>query len=182
MPFILSRTEPDFAVLLPLSLETARKSLIETPRKMELLAREKVVDAGAQGFVYFLEGVVDFVEKGNLKLFPVRTGAAFLPAVTEDSHGDEMPSFRYCTEVVLQGKGISRTDLIGGISRYGDYIVAGGGGERFRIHLHADCPAKSWNISRGREPEFFEKWTYAKASRSTEAPPLPCRSSDRFLL
>jgi len=91
----LSRTEPDFAVLLPLSLEAARKSLMETPRKMELLAREKVVDAGAQGFVDFLEGVVDFVEKGNLKLFPVRSGAAFLPAVPEDSHGNEMPSFRY---------------------------------------------------------------------------------------
>lgn len=153
----LSRTEPDFAVLLPLSLEAARKSLIETPRKMELLAREKVVDAGAQGFVYFLEGVVDFVEKGNLKLFPVRTGAAFLPAVTEDSHGDEMPSFRYCTEVVLQGKGISRTDLIGGLSRYGDSIVAGGGGERFRIHLHADCPAEVMEHLSGKGSLSFQK-------------------------
>ncbi len=152
-----SRTEPDFAVLLPLSLEAARKSLMETPGKMELLAREKVVDAGAQGFVDFLEGVVDFVENGNLKLFPVRSGPAFLPSVPEDSHGDEMPSFRYCTEVVLQGKGIFRTDLIGGLSQYGDSIVAGGGGERFRIHLHTDSPADVMEHLSGKGSLSFQK-------------------------
>jgi hypothetical protein len=135
----LSAGEADFAVLLPLSLEAARRSLSETPAKMELLAREKVVDAGAQGFVDFLEGVVDFVEKGNLKQFPGRA-PIFRPGEQEHTHGDDMPSFRYCTETVLHGDGISRKELLGGLSGYGDSIVAGGGRGKFRVHLHTNCP------------------------------------------
>jgi dihydroxyacetone kinase-like predicted kinase len=37
----ISETETDFAVLLPLSLEDARKSLRETPARMDLLAGSK---------------------------------------------------------------------------------------------------------------------------------------------
>ncbi len=137
----ISEKERDFAVLLPLSLEAARRSLSETPEKMELLAREHVVDAGAQGFVDFLEGVADFVEKGNPRQFPGSSASAVPPRDGEHVHEDEMPSFRYCTEAVLHGEGISRPELIDILSRHGDSVVAGGGGGKFRVHVHTDHPA-----------------------------------------
>ncbi len=52
-----------------------------------------------------------------------------------------MPSFRYCTEAVLHGEGISRPELIDILSRHGDSVVAGGGGGKFRVHVHTDHPA-----------------------------------------
>ena len=153
----ISETETDFAVLLPLSLEDARKSLRETPARMDLLAREKVVDAGAQSFVDFLEGVVEFLRRGSLRHFSLRSATAAPAGSHEHSHGDEMPSFRYCTEAVLHGEGLSRPGLIGGLSRYGDSIVVGGGGGRFRVHVHTDRPAEVMDRLSGMGRVSFQK-------------------------
>jgi dihydroxyacetone kinase-like predicted kinase len=49
---------PDFRVLMDRALEAARVALAATPTQLEVLARNKVVDAGGQGFVYFLEGML----------------------------------------------------------------------------------------------------------------------------
>ena len=40
-------------------LVAAREALAATPRQLEVLARSHVVDAGGQGFVFFLEGLID---------------------------------------------------------------------------------------------------------------------------
>jgi len=48
----------DFVELLSYSLHIAEKSLKDTPKKLAVLGRAGVVDAGAKGFFDFLEGVV----------------------------------------------------------------------------------------------------------------------------
>jgi dihydroxyacetone kinase-like predicted kinase len=51
----------DFAELLPESLEEAKKSLANTPKQMKALEKAGVVDAGAQAFVYLIEGIVRYL-------------------------------------------------------------------------------------------------------------------------
>ena len=46
------------------ALQQARRALADTPRQMPLLQRAGVVDAGAQGFVDWLDGIAQFVEGG----------------------------------------------------------------------------------------------------------------------
>lgn len=137
----LSRSVADFAVLLPSSLSAAKASLLETPRKLEVLAREKVVDAGAQGFVDFLEGIAEFIERGSLKHI-VLPKVSLPPEHVEEHPHDEMPEHRYCTEAILEGGDFSRTELLEELSSYGDSVVVGGGEGRYRIHLHTDRPAE----------------------------------------
>jgi hypothetical protein len=60
------RTE-DFGEALSDALPAARHALAETPRQLAVLARHRVVDAGGQGFVYFLEGVLDWVRTGEAR-------------------------------------------------------------------------------------------------------------------
>ncbi len=57
----------DFVHLLSNSLKTARESLQNTPKQLKVLAEAGVVDAGAHGFVNFLEGISSFIQKGKLK-------------------------------------------------------------------------------------------------------------------
>ncbi|MDY0231992.1 MAG: DAK2 domain-containing protein, partial [Candidatus Saccharicenans sp.] len=57
----------DFYELLHHSLERTRQALQETPKKLSVLRKAGVVDAGAKGFVDFIEGVVDFIHQGSLK-------------------------------------------------------------------------------------------------------------------
>ncbi len=56
----------DFGELLPDSLKAARASLENTPKQMKALQKAGVVDAGGQGFVYLLEGVVRYLREAAL--------------------------------------------------------------------------------------------------------------------
>ncbi len=57
--------DADFARLLPESLREAKKSLENTPNQMKALKKAGVVDAGAQGFVYLLEGIVRYLSEAS---------------------------------------------------------------------------------------------------------------------
>jgi len=59
-----SKQVGDFHHLLRTSLETAKKSLRETPVKLEILAEAKVVDAGAKGDCLFSGGYCRIYRKG----------------------------------------------------------------------------------------------------------------------
>ena len=98
----------DFIRLLIEAFEIAQKSLSETTGKLEVLARSHVVDAGAKGFVVFLEGFLDFFTKGG-------THVPVAEVVTEDADtsavAHDVITFRYCTEAMLSGKELNKTKL-----------------------------------------------------------------------
>ncbi len=62
---------PDFVELFKKALSKAKDSLAQTPDKLLILKKAGVVDAGAQGFVNILEGIVSFIEYGKIKSLKV---------------------------------------------------------------------------------------------------------------
>jgi DegV family protein with EDD domain len=130
----------DFGVLLPESLKAARVSLENTPKQMKMLEKAGVVDAGAQGFVYLLEGIVKYVrEAARLAPPPVE------PEEVKAAIFDKTPEsilFRYCTEVLLEGDGIDRDVIRREAALLGDSIVLAGGASRLRLHVHTNEPEK----------------------------------------
>ncbi len=130
----------DYAELLAGSLDVARKSLQETPKKLALLAKAGVVDAGAKGFVDFLEGVVHFIRKGDLKLVPIVEGPPPAPAFAVHRHTGP-PRHRYCSEALLTGKELDLDRIRGLVQEYGDSAIVAGSDELVRIHVHSDDPA-----------------------------------------
>jgi len=139
--YSLSRAIGDFALLLPASISAAQRSLMDTPNRLEVLSRNGVVDAGAQGFVDFLQGISDFLEKGDLRKLGARAVRVSIDP-SEVHLEEEMPSFRYCTEAILEGRGLSRKGLMSELSSWGDSVIVGGHGEKFRAHIHTDRPDK----------------------------------------
>ena len=131
----------DFGVLLPESLKAAKASLENTPKQMKLLQKAGVVDAGAQGFVYLLEGIVTYLrEAARLVPPPVEAGEDVKAAVF-DRMSDAI-LFRYCTEVLLEGDAIDRDAVRRETALLGDSIVMAGGATRIRIHVHTNEPEK----------------------------------------
>ncbi len=135
----------DFGVLLPESLKTARTSLQNTPKQMKVLEKAGVVDAGAQGFVYLLEGIVTYL----------REAARFNPPPVEPEEVraavfDKTPEsilFRYCTEALLEGDAIDRDALRRETALLGDSIVLAGGASRVRLHVHTNEPEKLFAVA-----------------------------------
>jgi len=136
----LAKDVPDFAVILPESLKAAKRSLENTPRQMKALAKAGVVDAGAQGFVYLLEGVVRYVKLAARGALPPQPPED-LRAATFDRTPDSI-LFRYCTEALLQGDRIDRDALRREAALLGDSVVIAGGATRVRLHVHTNEPER----------------------------------------
>jgi DegV family protein with EDD domain len=129
----------DFAQLLPESLSEAKKSLENTPKQMKALAKAGVVDAGAQGFVYLVEGIVRYLREAALHSVP-EPPEDVKAAVFEKQL--ESILFRYCTEALLEGDRIDRDELRRQAALLGDSIVIAGSARKVRLHVHTNEPEK----------------------------------------
>jgi DegV family protein with EDD domain len=134
----------DFAELLPESLTAAKASLANTPNQMKVLKKAGVVDAGAQGFVYLIEGVVRYLREAARRAIPAPPPEEVRAAVFDKT--PESILFRYCTEALLEGERIDRAELRRQAALLGDSIVIAGGAERVRLHVHTNEPEKLFEI------------------------------------
>ena len=142
-----TRTE-DFADALGEALQAARQALAETPRQLAVLARHSVVDAGGQGFVYFLEGVLDWVRTGEARR-PAAAPPAAAPQLFAAGHEEVDPTYRFCAEALVSGVGIDTERVKARVAPLGDSLVVAGGGSRVRIHLHTNAPLEFLTAAAG---------------------------------
>lgn len=137
--FLSQTPESDFSQLIESSLVKAQKSLSETPLKLKALADAKVVDAGAKGFVIFLEAIVAFIQKGSLRSQTV------LPAQTythTEVSSNTASTYRYCSEAIFSDCNIDTKTLQNLLSPFGDSIILAGGPEKMHLHIHSNTPEK----------------------------------------
>lgn len=128
------------------ALERARQSLANTPKQLPVLRAAGVVDAGAAGFVDFLEGVHDWLENGRhaLRLPASLRELASTPAHDHDVHLESVEAdsrYRYCSECVLVGDDLDLGHIraqLAGLEL--DSLVVAGSRERIRVHAHIDAP------------------------------------------
>ncbi|HUK13404.1 MAG TPA: DegV family protein [Thermoanaerobaculaceae bacterium] len=132
----------DFGELLRGGLERAREALAFTPRQLAVLAKNGVVDAGAQGFVYFLEGVSSFF--GDRRAADWRRAGLSLaqPTPFAAAHADLDLTYRYCAEGLLRGDRLDRKAIAREVAPLGGSLVVAGGGSRLRVHLHTNEPQR----------------------------------------
>lgn len=130
----------DVVEVMDSALAQARISLEATRNILPEMRAAQVVDAGAKGFVHFLEGVLEYLKTGMIKSFQTQpsqklTGQALHAAPESVQKG------RYCTEALLQGNHIDTEELKAVLEEHGDSVVVAGSETRARIHVHTDHPS-----------------------------------------
>ena len=179
----------DFNHLLLSSYDILKISLLETKSKLLVLARNNVVDAGAKGFVLFVEGIIDYLQTRNVKeLILSKSETVALPRMEEVI--TEEVRFRYCTEAILKDTSISQHDLSELLLEFGDSAVTAGSEKMRRIHVHTNNPAdlfftlkdygtitfqKADDMVRQSESVFNRKYNIALVTDST------CDLSEEFI-
>lgn len=134
-----SKVESDFKPLILDSLGPARRFLEETTDQLDVLEEAGVVDAGALGFVCFLEGICELIQDGRLSEFVSMPSQGLM--ASQHAHPIENASeYRYCTECMVIGNDLSRDDLRNAMTDLGDSLIVTGVGTRARIHIHANDP------------------------------------------
>lgn len=130
----------DFLSVLEEGLRVARRSLAETKEKLAALRKAGVVDAGALGFVHFLEGFVEAL-RGEAIDLPATVIAGELEVPSDPRRLSERINFRYCTEAIVTGEMIDRQRLKQALASFGDSIVVAGSEDEAHVHIHSNAPA-----------------------------------------
>ena len=181
--FIFSKQNAitDFRKMIIESLETLHTSLLETRLKLSILKKNNLVDAGAKGFVVFIEGVIDFIRTKNIRAFISQTSEN-ISFIHTDEQVDEVINFRFCTEAILKDIHVTKAYLQNFLSEYGDSIVVAGSESLCRIHVHTDKPAELFytlkdfgtitlqkvdDMIRQNEAVTHRKWNIALVTDST---------------
>lgn len=187
-----SQQTTDFLHALSESLSAAHRSLKETPSKLKVLAEAGVVDAGASGFVHFLEGIMDYIHKGSLRVREI-----ILPAIestdSSDTHSTAPGEYRYCTEAILSGFSCSTNMVKGLLSPLGDSLILAGGSEMLHIHIHTNDPEKVFgelfrlgDVSRGKVDDMLRQYQMSNEDKlpigivTDSASDIPPEILDRY--
>ncbi len=116
--------------------------LAKTTDKLEVLKQNKVVDAGAQGFVHFIGGIIHALSGKTVDKTEIKT-------IEIDEHEDfssyDPNEPRYCTEAYLKDLTISKEALRDKLSQFGDSLIVASHESQARIHIHTNEPSKVFN-------------------------------------
>ncbi len=143
----------DFKALMRQAMKSARASLSTTKDKLEALRKANVIDAGAKGFVAFLEGFQDFLEQGakvDHLQDNVRPEIHFTASAEhhEEIEADEDLTYRYCTEGYITGEQIDLESVRSAMEQFGDSLIVAGSSKLARVHIHSDRPDKVFHTLR----------------------------------
>ena len=133
-----SRTK-DFYHLFTNSLQVAKESLKNTPNQLPVLSKAGVVDAGANGFVNFLDGIYQFIHKGKIIRFD-RDFDSVDHSTKNVIHNFKDISYRYCTEAMIRKLKLDLSSFQKEFGQYGDSLIVAGSHDKIHLHIHTDEP------------------------------------------
>ncbi|MEI5995526.1 DegV family protein [Candidatus Enterococcus mansonii] len=130
--------------LLPNALLQAKQALEGTTKQLKILQKNQVVDAGAKGFYVFIEGFTQaFVNKKVARSSNEYSDDSIKLEIAESVHMEASePTFRYCTEVLLDNVTQSKNEIQKKLSAYGDSLIIAVNRGKARIHIHSNQPAQ----------------------------------------
>ena len=122
------------AEMMTTALFSGEEAVRHTPEQLDVLAEHGVVDAGALGLVILVRGYVAGLAGEQVHLPEV---PHYAPARTHDVHHAD-PSFRWCTNGIVTGKGRDGDAWVPRLEELGDSVLVVGDEETIKVHVHTD--------------------------------------------
>jgi len=179
----------DFNELFLKSRSILEKALADTKHKLDILSKANVVDAGANAFVYFIDGIIEFISSKSIRQFmQIKAETNIFNKIEE--HIPENIEFRYCTEALISRPTVDHKILSKLIQEHGDSVVVAGTEKTTRIHVHTNNPEilfdklkdvgtitfqKADDMLRQSEAVYKRKWNIALVTDSA------CDLSDELM-
>ena len=118
-------------------VRAASEALERTPLQLSVLREAGVVDAGAAGLLFFLEGILRFVPGTHERVTAYPRGTGPRRVFTERQ---EIGANKYCTEFVLSEASIEAHALKERLIPHGDSLLVAGRHPMLRVHIHTGVP------------------------------------------
>ena len=133
-----------FEDLLAEAYQIAKVSLHKTTDQLEILRENNVVDAGAEGFVRFLQGINRLFSQ---EAMPIDGDGFYLEEPLTDNNN--YSNFRYCTEMLLKFTGEKPQEIRNKLELLGDSLILTSNHDKTRVHLHTNHPEKMMSALKG---------------------------------
>jgi DAK2 domain fusion protein YloV len=132
------------AEVLERAIEEGERAVARTPEQLDVLRESGVVDAGGHGLVLILAGVVAAL-RGDDELPEV---SHYEPPRRSLPHHEDS-RFRYCTNFIVAGSGLSSRDFLPRLEGLGDSVLVVGDEATLKVHVHTDEPERAVALFEG---------------------------------
>jgi DAK2 domain fusion protein YloV len=130
------RQDEILAEVLERAIADGERAVARTPEQLDVLRESGVVDAGGHGLVLILAGVVAGLRGDDAELPQVPHHEP--PRMSLPHHEDSR--FRYCTNFIVSGRGLSARDFLPRLEGLGDSVLVVGDEATLKVHVHTDEP------------------------------------------
>ena len=125
--------------------EIAQKSTLETPNLLDVLKDAGVVDAGALGFVYLIQGWLWVLAStiSGPRVVNINEKLSNQQNTVDMSHAIGNLTYRYCTEAYITGSSQKERTIRESLVSYGDSLIVIGDGAEIKMHVHSNNPIQA---------------------------------------
>ena len=167
----------DLIELLEITIQAAEESLERTPELLDALKEAEVVDAGGQGYLTILEGMLKGLKGEKIEF----EAAESTKKAHKKSELAEDIKFTYCTQVLIEtdSRKTNFDRMIEKIRKdmqsYGDSIMVVGSDNIIKIHIHTNHPGVllEYSLKKGKvfdiKIDNMRKQNQEKVERENDA-------------
>jgi len=129
-----ANTTQDLMTMFDQVLAAGKEAVARTPMQLDILRQAGVVDAGGQGLVVILEGMLRFLRGEPVDVEPFAVTQAFAPGANLE--GIEAGQDYELVFDLKPRQGLDWDAMYGDLSKFGTSIQVGGGDDALKIHIH----------------------------------------------
>lgn len=137
----LNKGSRDVLSVLQKAVESLKDELPKTKEQLQVLKDSDVVDAGAKGYLHFITGFTNAFLGEDIDIESNDLPEAHIHV---DSFSPDQT--RYCTEVLIEGKGMNLDQVRTVLHPLGDSMVVAGHESLIRVHIHTNTPEKVFEL------------------------------------
>ncbi|NLJ72097.1 MAG: DAK2 domain-containing protein [Syntrophomonadaceae bacterium] len=134
--------QTDIVACLLVAIQRGYDTLEKTPLMLPVLKEAGVVDAGGQGLLYFLEGMLEGLARQKDVALDDYKELIYSPEVSKPK-ADISLEFQYCTELlIIDVEEMDLEDVRDHLGPLGDSMVVVGDDDIVKVHIHSNHPGK----------------------------------------
>ncbi|MFC2036807.1 DAK2 domain-containing protein [Chloroflexota bacterium] len=138
---LAAASSEDLRYVLEQVVHEARDSVTRTPRLLPVLAEAGVVDAGGQGLLIILEGMLRYAKGEQVTLDTELIAAVDL----QPFHLEAEEGYGYDIQFIIQGESLNVEDIRATIASMGDCALVVGDSRAVKVHVHSPEPGTPIN-------------------------------------
>jgi DAK2 domain fusion protein YloV len=138
---IAAASSQDLRYVLEQVVHEARESVTRTPTLLPVLAEAGVVDAGGQGLLIILEGMLRYARGEQVDVDAELETAVHLQSSFMEGH----EGYGYDIQFLIHGEGLKVDEIRAAIASMGDCALVVGDSRAVKVHVHSPEPGTPIN-------------------------------------